>query len=127
MAYPKIIYDAGTGPVTLSFQYPPRRVPAYFYEAVRHDNVSSAGVRESITERLDQFLTLDMDWVLSGSDVSAWASFMQYALAGGLFSYYSDSSQIAFTNYWLEDTNWNAGWKAPAKYTFKLKFRRVVT
>jgi|SRR5579863_4323943 len=126
MAYPKIIYNTATGTVTLNFQYPPRRAPAYLYSATRHDNVSSAGVRESIFERLDQFATLEMDWVLSGADVTAWSSFMQYAMNGGPFSYYPDSSQAAFTNYWLEDTNWNAAYKRPGKYSFKVKFRQVV-
>jgi hypothetical protein len=127
MAYPKIVYGAGTGLVTLNFQYPPRRVPAYLAQAVRHDNVASSGVRESITERVDQFLTLDMDWVLSGSDVVAWSAFMQYALGGGRFSYYPDGSQSAFASYWLEDTEFNAAFKAPGKYSFKLKFRQVVS
>jgi len=127
MAYPKIVYTSVGGTTTLNFTYPPRRVPAYVYEATRHDNVSSAGVRESLVERLDQFTTLEMDWVLSGADVTAWSSFMQYAMTGGPFSYYPDSSQAAFTNYWLEDTNWNAAYKAPGKYTFKTKLRQVVT
>jgi len=108
MANPKIVYDPGTGPVTLNFQYPPRHVPAYHYEAVRHDNLSSAGLRESIVERIDQFLDLEMEWVLSGTDVQCWAAFVQFALNGGQFSFYTDSSQPAFANYWLEDTNFVA-------------------
>lgn len=127
MANPKIVYDPGTGPVTLSFQYPPRHMPAYHSEAVRHDNLSSAGVRESIVERVDQFLDVEMEWVLSGTDVQAWAAFMQFALGGGQFTFYADSSQVASTNCWLEDTTFNAQYKGPGKYTFKMKFRQVVT
>lgn len=126
MANPKIIYDPGTGPVTLNFQYPPRRMPAYSYEAVRHDNVASSGVRESITERIDEFLTLEMDWVLAGSDINAWNAFVAYALSGGQFSYYADAAQSAFTNYWLEDTRSSAQFKAPGKYTLSMKFRQAV-
>jgi hypothetical protein len=126
MAYPKIVWPVG-GSNTLQFRYPPRSVPAYFSVATRHDNVASSGVRESILERVDNFLELDMQFVLSGADIQAWNSFMQYALTGSSFSYYPDSSQSAFTNYWLEDTSWNAAYKAAGIYTFKLKFRQVVT
>ena len=127
MAYPKIVYDPGTGPATLSFLRPPRLVPAYEYVATRHDNVATSGVRESITERVDQFLEFEMEYVALGSDVAAWASFMAYALRGGPFSYYPDSSLSAFTNYWLEDADWKAEYKHAGQYTFKAKFRQVVT
>jgi len=127
MAYPQIIYDAGGGPVTLQFQRPPRKVPAYEFKATRHDNIASSGVRESIFERIDTFLTLEMEWVALGSDVAAWSNFMVFALRGGQFAYYADSSQPFFTNYWLEDTDWTADYKAAGQYSFKLKFRKVVS
>jgi len=127
MAYPKIVYDPGTGPTTLNFLRPPRTVPAYEYIATRHDNVASSGVRESIIERVDQFLEFTMEHVALGSDVAAWSAFMTYALRGGQFSYYPDSSQSAFTNYGLEDTDWKAEYKYAGQYTFKAKFRQVVT
>lgn len=127
MANPKIVYDSGAGPTTLSFQRPPRFVPAYQFVTERKDNVAASGVRESIFVRADTFLEFEMEWVATGSDVQAWNSFMNYALKGGSFSYYPDSSQTAFTNYWLEDTSWNAAYKAPGQYRFKMKFRQVVT
>jgi hypothetical protein len=68
-----------------------------------------------------------MEYVASGGDVSAWAAFMSYALRGGPFSYYTDGSQPAFTNYCLEDANWRADYKSAGQYTFKLKFRQMVT
>jgi len=125
MAFPKIIY--GSPQSTLTFARPPRKVPAYVMEAVRHDNVASSGVRESILERVDNFLDFEMEWVGMGEDVQAWHGFMAWALAGNSFSYYPDASQPNFTNYWLEDTNWNAAYKSPGQYTFKLKFRQVVS
>ncbi|MGH9342870.1 MAG: hypothetical protein ACRD19_03800 [Terriglobia bacterium] len=127
MANPQIIYDPGTGPVALAFTYPPRNVAAYNFVATRHDNVASSGVRESILERIDNFLEIQMQAVLSGVDVAAWNSFMQFALTGGQFAYYPDSSQGAFTNYWLEQTTWNAAYKAAGMYSFKLKFRQAVS
>jgi hypothetical protein len=127
MAYPQIIYDAGSGPVTLQFQRSPRKVPAYEFKATRHDNVASGGVRESVLERIDTFLTFEMEWVGLGPDVQAWGNFMLFALTGGQFAYYPDASQTSFTNYWLEDTDWTADYKVAGQYTFKLKFRQVVT
>jgi hypothetical protein len=127
MANPQIVYPILNGTATLLFQRPPRRVPAYSAQAIRHDNIASSGVRESILERIDNFLDLEMEWVGIASDVTNWANFMAYALQGGAFAYYPDSSQAAFTNYWLEDTNWTAAYKAAGQYTFKLKFRLVVT
>ena len=127
MSYPKIVYDPGTGPTVLAFARPPRKVPAYEYNAVRHDNISSAGVREAVLERIDTFLELEMDWVAIGADVQAWNQFMQFALGGGQFGYYPDASLPRFTNYWLEDSNWTAAYKSPGLYSFKLKFRQVVS
>jgi hypothetical protein len=127
MAYPQIIYNPGTGPVTVQFQRPARQLPAYDYKATRHDNIASSGVRESVLERVDSFLTFEMEWVGIGSDVATWNSFMTFALSGGQFSFYPDASLPAFTNYWLEDTDWVAAYKSPGQYTFKLKFRQVVT
>ncbi len=127
MANPQIIYDPGTGPTVLAFARPPRKVPAYEYSAVRHDNISSAGVREVVLERMEIFLTLEMEWVGIGADVQAWNQFMEFALAGGQFGYYPDASQPGFTNYWLEDTDWTAAYKAPGQFTFRLKFRQVVS
>lgn len=125
MSFPKIIY--GSPSSALTFQRPPRKVPAYWMEATRHDNIASSGVREAVFERIDYFLDLEMEWVAIGSDVASWQAFMAWALAGNPFSYYPDASQSSFTNYWLEDTNWNAAYKAPGQYTFELRFRQVVT
>lgn len=127
MANPQIAYYSGPTLITLPFTYPPRNVAAYNSVATRHDNIASSGVRESILERIDNFLEFEMQTVLIGSDVAAWNAFMQYALQGGQFSYYPDASLGSFTNYWLEDTTWNAAYKAPGLYSFKLKFRQVVT
>ena len=127
MANPAIVYPYGSSSATLVFQRPPRRVPAYSAVAIRHDNVASSGVRESVLERIDNFLDLDMDWVGSGGDIAGWAQFMNFALQGGVFAYYADSSQSSFTNYCLEDTNWTAAYRAAGQYSFQLKFRQVVT
>src|SRR5271169_846061 len=127
MANPQIIYVAAGGTITLQFTHPPSGLPAYYMDAVRHDNIASSGVRESIIERIDNFLEVNMRTVLSGSDVQNWSFFMASALQGNPFSYYPDSTLAAFTNYTLEDTTWDAAWRTPGVYTFKMKLRQVVT
>jgi hypothetical protein len=127
MSNPQIVYPYQGALATLTFLRPPNRVPAYSQRATRHDNIASSGVRESVVERVDNFLDLDLPWVGIGADVAAWAQFMGYALLGGAFAYYPDASQSSFSNYWLEDSNWDAAYKAPGQYSFHLKFRLVVT
>ena len=67
MANPAIVYPYGSGSATLHFLRPPTKVPAYSSMAVRHDNVASSGVRESVLERIDNYLDLDLEWVGIGS------------------------------------------------------------
>jgi hypothetical protein len=122
LVVPKIVYAS----TTLTFTYPPRQVPYKIYSAVRHDNLASSGVRESVLERVDEFLEFEMEYVKIGTDVSAWASFMQYALQGGSFDYYPDSTSGSYTTYLLEDTDWNAAYKQMAVYTFKIRFRKRI-
>jgi hypothetical protein len=127
MANPQIVYNPGNGNVTLAFKYPPKNVTGFEMQATAHDNISSAGVRERITERIDNFLGLEMPYVTLGPDLSGWQTFLQFALAGGQFSYYPDSSQSNFTNYWLDDAKQIADYAHPALYKLKLRFRQVVT
>lgn len=129
MAFPQIVYTpaGSTASVTLAFVHPPRQVPAYSEKAVRHDNISTAGIRESVLERIDNFLNFEMPFVSSGADVAAWAAFMAYALTGGAFQYFPDASLTAFTNYTLEDTDWEAAYKSVGLFSFALKFRQVVS
>ena len=127
MANPKIVYTpTGGTEQTLSFLFPPRQQPGYLSTAVRHDNVSTAGIRESVLERVDQFLEFTMAWIQAGADLVNWKTFLDYALTGGPFAYYPDSAQPAFTNYVLEDTEANIEYKTPGVYSLKLKFRKQV-
>ena len=128
MANPKITYTpAGGTEQTLRFVSPPTRQPAAWKTAVRHDNVSSAGVRESVLERVDQFLEINLDWIRSGTDAANWQAFLDYALTGAAFAYYPDASVASFTNYTLEDTDARIEFKAAGVYTLALKFRKAVT
>jgi hypothetical protein len=127
MANPKIVYTLEDGTdQTLNFAFPPRQQPAYVKTAVRHDNISTAGVRESVLERVDEFLEFTMDSIRTGADLEAWQAFLDYALGGAPFAFYADSSQAAFINYALEDTETRIEYKSPGVYSLTLKFRRYV-
>ena len=127
MAYPKITYTpAGGTEQTLNFDFPPRQLPGYQKTAVRHDNVSTAGIRESVLERVDEFLEFSMEWIRAGTDLANWQAFLDHALTGVAFAYFPDAAQSAFTNYLLEDTETQIEYKAPGVYTVKLKMRKQI-
>lgn len=126
--YGKISWIDATGTTqSFTFKYPARQVPGFNYKAVRHDNIASSGVKEAVFERVDKFTTVNMEFVASGSDLTNWQLFIDYAIQGGAFSFFPDSDSSTFTNYTLEDQDWNAAYKSPGIYTFKLTFRQVVT
>jgi hypothetical protein len=127
MANPKIVYvpESGTEQ-TLTFLYPPRLQPGYQKTSVRHDNVSAAGIRESVLERIDEFLEITMEWIQAGTDLANWRAFLDHALTGAPFAYYPEASLPAFTNYALEDTETQIEYKAPGVYALKLKLRKQV-
>ena len=128
IALPKITYTPiGSGSVsTLVFQRPARFVAAYNRAAARHDNVSTAGAKETVVERVDEFLELTLERVSQGSDVDAWDTFMQNALQGVEFNYFPDQDQPDFTTFTLEDTDWLAEYRSLGEFTFRVRFRKAV-
>lgn len=126
LTVPKIVFPSGGG-TTLTLQYPPKNLPYKTYDAVRHDNVASSGAVERIYERRDEFLNIFMEYVKTGADVAGWDAFLQYALAGGSFDYYPDSTSGSSDIYILTDTTWNAAFKQLGMYTFSMKLRKAVS
>lgn len=120
---PKIVYPSG-GSNTLTFTRQPRMVPFDVRKAVRHDNDASSGVRESIYERTDVFLTFTMEYVNIGSDVAAWDTFIQSAEQGIPFDYYPDQTLGSFVTYTLAATDWTAKYKQLGIYTFDMNLRK---
>lgn len=139
MAYPKITY--GSGPTTLLFSLPPIKAPAFSLEWVGHVNASSAGVRERIAERIDTIALDDGELQFQvpnafalpgypGAKLEDWQTFMEYALAGGSFNYYADSSLGSFVTCTLADDvkSWKAAFQANGPwYTFKLRLLQAVS
>lgn len=123
---PKIeYYVASPGLVDFIPTYPPvNKEPFGEFSAVRHDSTASIGFQQIVTERIDTFLNLEFNLVPL-SDLASWAQFLTFALAGGVFSYYLDSTVDFCTQYTLESTDWKTKFLAAGFYSLTLKFRQL--
>ena len=103
MSYPipRFVYDPGTGAVSFTPTYPNMQKPGKDnFEAVRHDSTTSSGIRQSMLERVDRIKPVNFEFV-PWSDLSSWEAFLSYAVQGGDFSYYPDSTLTAFQTFQL--------------------------
>ena len=122
---PKIIYDPGTGVTTLAFTFPPVQKPLLDdREATRHDSITSSGLRQSALERVDIVKNLMMEFV-PWADMPAWGAFIDYAIQGGTFQYFPDSSLSAFQTWELVDSNFKPSYSVRGISKFTLVLRLV--
>lgn len=122
---PKFVYNPGTGAVTLSPTYPPiGKAMMDDRDAVRHDSMSSSGIRQVALERVDIIKPLQFEFVL-WTDLPAWQSFIDFAITGGQFSYYPDATASAFNTYELMDTSFSPKFASFNLSKFSLKLRLV--
>jgi hypothetical protein len=120
-------YDPGTGVVTLSPSFPPIAKPgAEERVATRHDSDTISGYRQSITERVTKYLTLDFQFVPM-TDLTNWQLFIDYAIKGGAFDYYQDpvAGPTVFETFTLDDTDWKPSFAFRTMAKFSIKMRRV--
>jgi hypothetical protein len=100
---PKFSYNPGTGTVNFIPTYANVQKPYLDdFEALRHDSISSSGIRQSMVERVDRVKPINFESV-PWSDLPAWNSFLSYALLGGDFSYYPDSTATTFATWQIVD------------------------
>lgn len=119
-------FSYGAGPTVFTPTYPAvKKTPVDALVAARHDTVAIAGDRQSITERIDAFQTLEWPLVPE-SELASWATFFQFALLGGAFDYYPDASSGTHASYQLEDTSWDPKWVEHQLYSFTTRLRRKV-
>jgi len=114
----KIVYNPGSGNVTLTFKRGPLNFTPYF-EARVNDNLSTSGkVRERVMESLvpDILISFEMPHMVLLDDLAAWAAFFAFALAGGQFVLYPSDALTDTYNCVLEDKSWKPGRNAPYKY-----------
>jgi hypothetical protein len=112
----KIVYNPGSGNVTLTFKRGPLNFKPYWGGRV-HDNLAtSGGARERVVENLDILMTFDMPNLVVTDDLNAWGSFMQFGLLGGQFQFYPCDALGDFYDCVLEQTTFEPVRNAPAKY-----------
>ena len=120
---PQIVYNPGSGNVTLAFVRGPVNFKAYWQGRV-HDNLATSGIaRERVVENLDILMSMQMPNMLLTSDLTQWAAFEAFALAGGTFQFYPCSTLGDNYNCVAEDEKWEPARNAPAKYGATVVFR----
>lgn len=126
---PKFSYWNGSAVVDFIPTYPAtKKTPVGPVTATRHDLISSTGLKQSVTERIDNFQDLPFQTV-PASDLSGWTAMMNVLLTGAQFDYYADSTSApgtGFVPYTLEDLSWTPKWVAPGVYSFTIKLRQYV-
>ena len=120
---PKIIYTGGSGPITLTFVNGPVGFAAY-WDARVHDNLATSGaVRERVVENADILIECPMPNLVVDGDMPGWATFMAFAILGGMFSFYPCSTLTDYYDCVLEGTKWRPARNAPKKYAETVVFR----
>jgi hypothetical protein len=109
---------------TLTFQRPARKIPYDWAKATRHDSISTAGAMQTIAERLEKWLSFEVEWIGVGSDVAAWSAFIDQAALGVPFDYYPDASLANYITYRLMEPDKALAYKVPGQYTIALTFRQ---
>lgn len=118
-----MIYNPGSGNVTLAFLRGPQNFKPYFNGRV-HDNLATSGqYRERVVENLDILVSFEMQHHIIDGDLPGWAAFLAFALAGGQFTFYPNAALTDNYNCVLEDANWEPKVNAPRKYAASFVFR----
>ena len=122
---PKIRYDAGAGTVVVTPTYPNIQKPQIDdFEALRHDSITSFGIRQSMLERVDRIKPVVFESV-PWSDMPMWEAFFAYAVQGGTFQYFPDGSATAFQTFELVDDKVKPSFVAFGLSKFTINLRAV--
>lgn len=124
---PKFAYFNGSAIVDFSPLYPAtKKSPVGDMIAVRSDSITTSGIKQSVTERIDTFLDLQFANVPE-SDLGTWSVMMGFLLEGVQFDYYPDATdQLTYTPYTLEDKTFAPKWVSFKNYSVTLRLRKFV-
>jgi len=119
-----LIYNRGSGNVYFTPTYPPTgKQPLDALAAIRHDSITSSGIKQSVLERLDDVMTLTFP-VVPQSDLAAWKAFMTWALAGGVFAYRPNAAvNTVWGEYTTDSLDWNPKFVSPGIFAFEFQCR----
>lgn len=122
MALPKIVYNAGSGPVALNFVRGPQDFSCY-YSARVHDNLATSGVRERVMEARDILISFAMTHLRIEEDLAAWSVFMQFALGGAQFDFYPNNDLGDFYHCVIEGDLFEPRRTGPGYYGASFRLR----
>lgn len=95
-------------------------------QATRNDSSTSSGIRQSVTERVDQLQDYNFAWV-PAAEVPSWTLLMSNLLQGGVLTYFQDSTDLsAWVDFWCDDLGWKPTRAAFGMAKFTIKLRTVV-
>ena len=95
--------------------------------ATRHDSVTSSGLMQVITERVDRVFPLEFPMVPQ-SDLAGWDAFITWAIQGGQFQYIPDSTDTGtYVVCQITSTDVPPKWVSPGFFTISIECRVVVT
>ena len=94
------------------------------FEALRHDSITSSGVRQSMTERVDRNLTVTFESI-PWTDLPNWEAFFAYAIQGGPFDYYPDATLGTFQVRQLVDDKVSAKYQSYGLSSISFSMRLV--
>lgn len=121
-----LIYPAGSPLANVYFTpvLPPvGKQPLDCLAATRHDSITSSGIKQAVTERIDDVMTLTFPMVPQ-SDLAAWKAFMNYALGGNPFAYRPNAADnTTWADYTLDSMDWTPKFIAPGYFSFALQCR----
>jgi hypothetical protein len=125
ISQPQIIYNPGSGNVTLAFKRGPQNfLPAWSPRV--HDNLSTSGAaRERVVENLDILINFDMQHILVSDDMGGWESFLAFALAGGQFNFYPNAATTDYYHCVDESAKSELKYTGPGKYSKSFTFRII--
>lgn len=92
MIVPKIVYPSG-GANVLYLDLPSRRLSAFRRKALRHDTFSSSGIKQSILERVDEFLRLRLEIISAAGNLAKQSEQLEDA------AWIKDSNLVVGKNY----------------------------
>lgn len=126
---PKFSYNPGAGIVDFSPTNPAvKKIPVDIgpMEVVRHDSITTSGIKQSVTERVDHFAELSFEDIPL-SDLASWKALYDWALEGNQITYYPDATDsLTYIDYTLEDMKFAPKWKSYKNFSLTMRLRLFV-
>lgn len=124
---PAFFYGAGFGTTFEPTYAPTGKIPIDQQKAIRHDSITTSGLQQSVTERVDRICILEFKNIPE-SDLIAWDEFIAWAIQGQQFTYAPDSTEPGtYNTYYLVQESVPFKWVSFQNYSTSLNMRQVVT